>query len=152
MACSPAPPDPGNPPAVLAAQSTRLWEKERSRAPKTTAPRFPLCARADAGGEWLGWLTAADPRTAAPTRTACTGPEAARGADGARREMDAPEPAVTGGSTQHPREKLLPDPTVGSLGREGALLSQPQAAACQSQQVPVPRGRAGRRDPGDPHL
>ena len=56
----------------------------------TAAPGFPLCARADAGREWLGCCMAGDSRAAAPTRTTCPVPGAVRCTDGARREMDAP--------------------------------------------------------------
>lgn len=46
---------------------------DRSLAHWTAAARFPLCARADEGGEWLGWGTAGNPSAATPTRTACRG-------------------------------------------------------------------------------
>nr|CAI9699327.1 unnamed protein product [Rangifer tarandus platyrhynchus] len=123
---------------------------ERSLTPCTAAPGFPLCARADAGREWLGCCMAGDSRCGAHPH----GLPSAGG--GALHRWRSPgdgcsEPAVTASSTQHPRAKLLPDPIGGSLGREGALLSQPQAPASQPQ-VPAPRSQARRRGPGDLNL
>lgn len=62
--------------------------------------------------------------------------------------MDAPEPAVTPGSTQPLRPKLLPRRPLCEPGLRGALFSPPQAPASQPQQVPAQRVWAGHQDPG----
>lgn len=75
------------------------------------------------------------------------GPVVAPGTDGARREMDAPEPAVT--PAQHNLlgqsccQSPLWEPGPGRGSSEPA-----QARACQPQRVPDPRSWAGRQDPG----
>ncbi|KAM5204001.1 uncharacterized protein RBU33_011320 [Hipposideros larvatus] len=75
------------------------------------------------------------------------GPVVAPGTDGARPEMDAPEPAVT--PAQH---NLLGQSCCQSPRWEpgpGRGSSEPaQARACQPQRVPDPRSWAGRQDPG----
>lgn len=66
--------------------------------------------------------------------------------------MDAPEPAVTPGSTQPLRPKLLPRHPLCEPGLRGALFSPPQAPASQPQQVPAQRVWAGHQEPRGPHL
>lgn len=107
-----SPPDPGTPPASLAARGHRSGRNDDSLAPRSG--RGQMRAQTRGAGDRLR----TGPLRRPPARRA--GP----GADGARRAQDAPDPAVTRGSTRPPRPGCCQTPPPGA----GPNKSQPRAS------------------------
>lgn len=135
-ACLPA---PRHSPAAPAAQSPPLREtiSQRTRPPH---PRSPS-VRADAGRDRLSR------RTRGQQAAALTAGRGGVGG-GARRRWRSPRDGCCGAGshsrlTRHPGAALLPDPTAGSLGWEGAPMRQPQAPACRPNKSQPPEAGRG---------
>lgn len=109
----------------------------------------PCCGRCGPRVSWPAHRV--NQRAAAPTRAAWR----TRGGAGHRWRSqldDAPAPAVTPGSAQHPGTKLLSDPSTASRGRKEALSSPSQTRQASPDKPLSSEPGCGAGDRQGPHL